>query len=278
MTLQSRLARGLQLEIKYFQRKFRIFKLSLLIISFMQFVVISFGDVQSFFLSKNSLIPNDWHFFKNPTTVKLISIIFVVAVYLFTWLLDSIEQSQEIGELESAVKTYVLPWTENKLKSLINRNLRQKYSLSDNIRASIFLPVRIGFFQWRLQMVCRTENIKEKELDALFAFNEGVLGYTFARVKKYHVEFVDVSTPQNIPSTYVPLSQDNRNLIEQEIKAVTVLAFSQGNSIIGLLAIDTTDDLDFQALQNRGLHSEALNWMRYRKQEIELLWRMMNNV
>jgi hypothetical protein len=278
MTLQSRLTRSLQLEIKYFQRKSRIFKVSLLIISFVQFVVISLGDVQGFFLSKNSLIPNDWSFFKNPNNVKVISIIFVVFIYLFTWFVDSIEQSREIGELGSAVNKYILPWTETKLKNLINRSFRQKYNLSDDVRASIFLPVRIGFFQWRLQMICRTENIKDKELDALFAFNEGVLGYTFTRVKKYQVEFVDVSTPQNIPSTYVPLSQDNRNLIEQEIKAVTVLAFSQGNSIIGLLAIDTTNNLDFQALQNRGLHSEALNWMRSRKQEIELLWRMMNNV
>ncbi|MBD1945698.1 hypothetical protein H6F50_25670 [Coleofasciculus sp. FACHB-712] len=127
-------------------------------------------------------------------------------------------------------------------------------------------------------MVCRTDNIKEKELDALFAFNEGVLGYTFMRAKKYHVEFLDVSVKQNLPSTYVPLNQDNKNLIEQNIKAVTVLSFYQGNSITGLLAIDTTNDADFQALQNIDLHSDAVNWMRSRKQDIELLWRMKNNV
>lgn len=73
-----------------------------------------------------------------------------------------------------------MPGTEKELKNLINRRCRQKYNFSEDVRASIFLPVRIGFLQWRLQMVCRTDNnIREKELDAILTFNEGVLWYTF---------------------------------------------------------------------------------------------------
>lgn len=127
-------------------------------------------------------------------------------------------------------------------------------------------------------MVCRTDNIMEKELDAIFTFNECVLGDTFLRAKKYHVEFLYLSNPQNLPAEYVPLSQDNRNLIESNIKAVTVFAISQGNSLIGLLALDTTNSSDLPAIQKTDLHSEVINWIRSRKQELEMLWRMKNNV
>lgn len=277
-TLQNKLVRGLQLELKYFEIKFSVLNFFIVIISIIEYFVISIGDVQGFLLGDNSLIPKDWIFFKNQTNVKAISVIFVITIYLCIRLINGVQRAKEISESASVVKDYTIPWTENKLNNLVYRSLKQKYGLSDDIRASIFLPIRVGFFQWRLQMICRTKNIQDKELDTSFRFNEGVLGYTFMRVRKCHVEFVDVSERDNFPSTYVHLSQDNRNLIEPDIKAVTVLAFSQGNSIIGLLAIDTTNTLDSQILQNPELHSEALNWMHLRKKEIELLWRMMNNV
>lgn len=87
-----------------------------------------------------------------------------------------------------------------------------------------------------------------------------------------------MSNLQNIPAAYVPLSQDNRNLIESNIKAVTVFAISQGNSLTGLLALDTTNSSDLPALQKTDLHSEVINWIRSRKQELEMLWRMKNKV
>ena len=127
-------------------------------------------------------------------------------------------------------------------------------------------------------MVCRIENIMEKELAANFTFKEGVLGYTFLRARNYHVEFLNVSNPSNLPSEYVPLSQDNRSLIDPSIKAVTVFAISQGNYITGLLALDTTNILDLPAMQNQALHSEVVNWIQPRNQELKLIWRMKNNV
>jgi hypothetical protein len=204
--------------------------------------------------------------------------VFVILVYLLIWIADTMQKSKEISELTLAIKTYTVPWMEKELRNLMNRKCRQKYNFSEDVRASIFLPVRVGFLQWRLQMVCRTENIMEKELDASFAFNEGVLGYTFLRAKKYHVEVLDVSNQQNLPSTYVPLSQDNKSLIESNIKVVTVFAISQGNSITGLLALDTTNSLDLQVLRKADLHSDVIDWIRARKQDLQMLWRMKNNV
>lgn len=84
---------------------------------------------------------------------------------------DTIQKSKEISELTVVIKNYAVPGTEKELKSLINKKYRQKYNFSEEVWTSIFLPVRIGFLQWRLQMVCRTDNIMEKELDAIFTFN-----------------------------------------------------------------------------------------------------------
>lgn len=202
----------------------------------------------------------------------------MIIVYLLIWIVDNIQNSKEISELTLMINNYTVPWIESKMRNFMNRSCRQKYSFSEEVRASIFVPVRAGFLQWRLQMVGRTENITEKELDAIFALNEGVLGYTFLRAQKYHVEFLDVSNPQNIPSTYVPLSQDNRSLIKPNIKAVTVFAISQGNSIAGLLALDTTNSSDLQVLQDENLHNDVINWIWLRRQELQMLWRMKNNV
>lgn len=274
----KRFQRGIFLESKYLIKKIRLYRFFLLIISLVQVIVISLGDVQAFFLSNDSIVPKEWTFFKNPTNARVISIMFVIIIYLVIWIADTIQNSKETSELTLAIKKYTVPCTEKELKNLINRKCRQKYNISEDVRASIFLPVRIGFLQWRLQMVCRTDNIMEKELDAIFAFNEGVLGYTFLRAKNYHVEFLDVSNPQNLPGTYVTLSQDNRSLIDPNIKAVTVFAISQGNSIIGLLGLDTTNSSDLPNIQKPDLHSEVINWIRSKKPELEMLWRMKNNV
>ena len=175
----KRLKRGISLESKYLIKKIRFYRFFLLIISLVQVIFISLGDVQAFFLSKDSIIPKEWTFFKNPTNARVISILFVIIIYLLIWIADTIQKSKEISELTVTIKNYTVPGTEKELKNLINRRCRQKYNFSEDVRASIFLPVRIGFLQWRLQMVCRTDNIMEKELDAILTFNEGVLWYTF---------------------------------------------------------------------------------------------------
>jgi len=125
----KRLKRGISLESKYLIKKFRFYRFFLLIISLVQVIVISLGDVQAFFLS-NSIIPKEWSFFKNPMNARVISILFVIIIYLLIWMADTIQKSKEISELTVAIKNYAVPWTEKELKNLINRKCRQKYNFS----------------------------------------------------------------------------------------------------------------------------------------------------
>lgn len=127
-------------------------------------------------------------------------------------------------------------------------------------------------------MVCKTKNVDNRELEALLHLNEGVLGFTFLRANKFHVEFLDVSDPTNIPSTYIPLSQDNQNLIDPNIKGVVAVAAFQESAIAGLLAIDTSQLTNSQKMRDRGLHGDALSWIIDRRKIIRTLWRMKNNV
>ena len=127
-------------------------------------------------------------------------------------------------------------------------------------------------------MVCRTENISERELQALFKLNEGVLGYTFLKSQKHCMEFIDISNQTRLPSTYTSLSQANFTLINQNLKGVLVAAAFQEGSIAGLLAIDTDNPVDFIEMQKYQLYSDALDWMIAKSDVVRLLWRMKNNV
>ncbi len=99
----KRLKRCISLESKYLIKKISFYRFFLLIISLVQVIVISLGDVQAFFLS-NSIIPKEWTFFKNPTNARVISILFVIIIYLLIGMADTIQKSKEISELTVAIK------------------------------------------------------------------------------------------------------------------------------------------------------------------------------
>ncbi|MBC1240550.1 hypothetical protein GNE10_26020, partial [Nostoc sp. 2RC] len=148
----------------------------------------------------------------------------------------------------------------------------------DNIRLSIFVPIRDGLCNWKLQMVCKTDNIPDKERTAVFELNEGVLGYTFLKTRKHQIEFIDVSNNNNLPSTYVSLNSDNSNLINRDIKGVLVVSAFQNGSVAGLLAIDTENVSDLSKMEDNKLHSDALDWIIARSKAVKWIWRIKNNV
>ena len=127
-------------------------------------------------------------------------------------------------------------------------------------------------------MVCRTENILDRELKALFKLDEGVLGYSLLKSQKHCMEFIDVSNINNLPATYLSLSQENYILINRNLKGVLVAAAFQEGSIAGLLAIDTDNLADLGEMQQYELHSDALDWIIAKSDIIKLLWRMKNHV
>jgi hypothetical protein len=128
-------------------------------------------------------------------------------------------------------------------------------------------------------MVCKTKNIPDKELEACFDLQEGVIGYTYLKNRrKYALEFIDVSDLDNLPKGYIPLQNDNQILINSNIKSVLAIAAFQENSIFGLLAIDTDSIDDLSKMQEKELHSLIVDWIVQNSGVVSLLWRMKNNV
>lgn len=122
----------------------------------------------------------------------IVSVAIITALYILAWFNELLKDSKEASALSNTTRDYLVPLLQTALKKL-RTSIRKKFNLSDGIRLSIFVPVRIGILQWRLQMVCRTDNISERELQALFKLNEGVLGYTFLKSQKHCMEFIDIS-------------------------------------------------------------------------------------
>jgi len=271
------LRKALIYEIDYLLRKFRLIQALIFVLFIFILTILSLGDAQSFFIGENSPIPDSWKFLKDKTVASIISIFVIIASYFLPWLSDFLANRKESNELSSAVEENLIPAIETELIKLKAR-IRRKFRLGESVRVSIFIPVRQGFFRWSLQMVCRTDNVPERELLAKFQLNEGVLGYTFLKNRKHCLEFVNVSNSNFLPISYKPLVNENETLINRNIQAVLVAAAFQEGSVAGLLAIDTTDDQDIFKMEDKSLHDEALDWIIARSKAIRLLWRTKNNV
>lgn len=264
-------------EIDYLRRKFRLLQALIFILFVFILTVLSLGDAQSFFIGENSPIPNSWQFLKDKTVASVISVFVIIASYFLPWLSDFLTNRKESKELSSAVEENLIPAIEIELRKLKGR-IRRRFHLSESVRVSIFIPVRQGFFRWSLQMVCRTDNIPDRELLAKFQLDEGVLGYTFLKNRKHCLEFINVSNFNSLPLSYKPLINENETLINRSIRAVLVAAAFQEGSVAGLLALDTANDQDTLKMEDKLLHDDALDWIIARSKAIRLLWRTKNNV
>ncbi len=267
----------LSYEYDYVIRKFKPLQFLVFLLLLVGGIITGLSDTQSFFTEINKIFPQNWMLFQNHEIIFIVSVAIITIIYILAWFSELLRNSKEARELSNTTRDYLVPLLQTALKRL-RTSSRKKFNLSDGIRLSLFVPVRIGIFHWRLQMVCRTDNILERELQTLFKINEGVLGYTFLKSQKHCMEFIDVSNQNNLPPTYIPLSQANFTLINQNLKGVLVAAAFQEGSIAGLLAIDTDNLTDFGEMQKYPLHSDALDWIISKSDIIRLLWRMKNSV
>jgi hypothetical protein len=271
------LGKTLAYEIDYLLRKFRLLQAFIFVVFLLVLIVISLGDTQSFFIGENSPIPNSWRVFKDEKVVNVISILIIGASYFLPWLSDFLISQKESKDLSSAIEENLIPAIGIELKQL-KRRVRQRFHLDESVRVSLFIPVRRGLFRWSLQMVCRTDNIPDRELLAKFQLDEGVIGYTFLKNQKHCMEFINVSDPRFLPASYSSLTSENETLINRSIQAVLVAAAFQEGSVAGLLAIDTDNDQNILKMEDPLLHDDALDWIIARSKAIRLLWRMKNNV
>jgi hypothetical protein len=264
-------------EWDYLRRKFRLTQAFISILFLVILIIISLGDTQSFFIGENSPIPNNWQILKDKKIVNIASILIISMSYFLPWLSNFLTSKKEASELAFAIGESLIPAIEIELKALRTK-IKKKFRLSEEIRISVFIPVRKGFCRWSFQMVCREGNIPDRELMAQFKLNEGVIGYTFIKNEKHCMEYINVSDPNNLPISYKKLTAQNKPLIRRDIKAVLIAAAFQEGSIAGLLAIDTPNSQDTQKMEDKSLHDEALNWIIARSKAIRLLWRMKNSV
>lgn len=264
-------------ELDYLLRKFKPFQFLFFVILLLGAVITSLSDTSSFFVETTDFIPKEWNFFEDKRIVLILSTTIIVALYIVAWINDLSQASKQANELSSITRDYLIPLQKTELKKF-KTALKKNFNLSDGVSLSIFIPVRVSCLQWRLQMVCGTENILVRELEALFKLNEGVLGYALLKSQKHCMEFIDISNLNNLPITYVPLSQENFILINRNLKGILIAAAFQEGSIAGLLAIDTDNIADLGEMQQYKLHSDALDWIIAKSDVIRLLWRMKNNV
>jgi hypothetical protein len=246
--------------------------------------VLSLADTQSFFIGDVSILPQDFFLLKDPKNVKIFSILFIIFTFSAIFFLDNFLRGNERSELASVSREFVVPHIENELSNFLNRSLRKTYRFSEEVRASVWLPCREGIFKWRLCMVAKTKNIDSRELRAKFRFDEGVLGRTFTNsiilgIEQCNVSVLNVSGDISLPSEYVDLDLYNKNLINPEIKLVTVAVSYDKGSTIGLLAIDTTRMEDIPLIENeRKMHADIEDWLFNKVKVLDLLWRMNNHV
>jgi hypothetical protein len=132
--------------------------------------------------------------------------------------------------------------------------------------------------EWRLQMVCHTNNISIGESQVSLKLDESVVGYTFLKTKKLNIEIIDLSDKNNLPHSFIPLRRENSILVKRDIKAALVIAAFQEGSIAGLLLIDTNNLTNLHKMENNTLHQYALDWIIETSGAIKFLWRMKNNV
>jgi hypothetical protein len=217
-----------------------------------------------------------WTILKNPNIILFLSILILATPSVLVWNLDRKQKNKDNNELLNTVKDNVIPGV-NLTLDILQQDIKKKFK--SEVRISLWIPVRLGLFNWNLQMVCKTQNIPDRELEASFKLYEGVIGYTYLKNKRrYWLEFIDVSNPSNLPSSYIPLRGENNILINQEIKGVLAVASFQEGSILGLLAIDTDNISDLSKMQDNKLHGLAVEWITQYSGVVRLLWRMKNNI
>jgi hypothetical protein len=275
--VQQSILTSLKYEVQYLLRKLRPKQLCIFIISLLGAISTSLIDTKTFFSEATSPLVKLLPFLKGNDISAWLALCMILLVYVVTWWGELSANSREVTELARVTNTYLLSKQRSSLKKL-NSHLKKNFSLSDDARLSLFVPVRQGFLKWRLQMICHTDNVPEREAEALFRLNEGAIGYTFLKSRKHAVEFLNLSKPRKLSKSYVPLDEDNLVLISREIQGILVAASFHDRSIAGLLAIDSENLSDLAAMENGNLHGDSLDWIKAQGDLVKLLWRMKNNV
>lgn len=261
-------------ECAYWIDRVRFLSLIKFIIYLMCMVVVGFNDTKTFFQTELGGLLPQWRAIQNGSNIIAFSVFSIILLSVIQWVQDRAEAK----ELLSVIAAHIVPSVNAQLQEFKTRTSATHKIQAKEFRACLFLPVRLHFLKWRFQMVCKTDNIPDMEQRAQFELDEGAIGYAFLKTGRHNMDYVELVTPgNNAPKVYRDLEKDNHSVISKDLNAILV-AVAANRHIVGLLAIDTNTPSGAQKLQTTTLHDAALSWLVEKEREINLLWRMKNNV
>ena len=261
-------------EIIYVSRKYKIKTIWTTAILSVAAIALSYNDTSSFIT--DHLIPNIS--FLSPIKSKRLIVIgittFIILVSSGGSIIGSIGENQEVKELKSISKSFIIPKINKDMESWLSE-MQKKHKLGNKIRISLFIPIRLGLFKWRLKMIHTLKN-SPLEKEAELRINEGAIGYSLMMNDNIGCVLVDISSSKTLPG-YKGLKKKNIQVLSPAIKIV-VAAVCRKSGPAGLLAIDTSDVNLLPILNDADLMQECSQFITDQYDAIRLIWRAENGI
>lgn len=262
-------------EIFYLSRKYKIKTIWTTAILSIAAIALSYNDTSSFITTH--LIPNI-SFLSSIQNKRLTVIGITIVIILISTagsLIGAFGEKQEIKELKNISDEFIIPKLNEEMVLFLSR-IQKKYNTGKKIRISLFLPIRLGFFKWRLKMIHALTN-SNLEKEAAFFINEGAVGYSLMMNDRIGCSLVDISNDKNLPIAYKKLKKGNTQVISTTIKIV-VAAVCRKSGPAGLLAVDTSELGLLSILHDAELMQECSQFITDQYDAIRLIWRAENGI
>lgn len=272
-------SKSLFYELKYMSYKFKPHKLLLFFFTIIGSIVVSLGDAQAFFTAKDSLVPQNWSFVKQPSNARGIAIAIIVAPCILLWHSSNRDTEQENQNIAQITQRITLPFFEEDLNKFLE-SIRVKFSLTNSARMYIMMPIRTKFGQWELQIITNTKNYDITEKGIRLKLDEGSIGCAFQEMnsnERHKAQCIDITNLHNLPANYKHLTQNNKDLVRRDNKCYVVVPIFDKIFLNSLFIVDTNDPSDLDTLKKEELHREIFNWIGNEPTLLSLIWRVKNN-
>lgn len=272
-------SKSLLYELKYMSYKFKPHKLLLFFFTIIGSIVVSLGDAQAFFTAKDSLVPQNWSFVKQPSNARGIAIAIIIAPCILLWHSSNRDTEQENQNIAQITQRITLPFFEEDLNKFLE-SIRVKFSLTNSARMYIMMPIRTKFGQWELQIITNTKNYDITEKGIRLKLDEGSIGCAFQEMnsnERHKAQCIDITNLHNLPANYKHLTQNNKDLVRRDNKCYVVVPIFDKIFLNSLFIVDTNDPSDLDTLKKEELHREIFNWIGNEPILLSLIWRLKNN-
>jgi hypothetical protein len=265
----------IKLETAFISRKYRTQNVLLFIITALLSIIISYNDTASFVSAE--IVPKI-PFLENVSNKKKVftisSVVILLAISIPVFL-NAKNDANESKELHKVTNDYVMEKIQLSIDTLYSK-IEKQFNKDKTLCISLFIPIRIGFFNWRLKIV-KSTRIMSQEKNSALKLNEGAIGYSLMINRSFGCDVIDVSDPSNMPDWYNKLQGDNAVLIRRSIKAVSVAVCRKAGHA-ALLAVDTNDINTIPLLDGDDYSESILDWVATEYEAIGLIWKAKNGI